>query len=195
MSIPTANDPATGVPVSRFSLGEGNYLLPYYTAEALSPDGSNIACTRERNGQVQAVLIDTTTGAEKVISDEKAELLDEAIAYHREKNWVFYGGKESIWWYDADKDRTELLYDCSGTTFQAKSELSVGKDYIVFFIFERTPIGKDRHGNPPKIPPVGNLRSFIVAVHIESGAATVVWGDHTYLSHPVISPLDDNVIL
>jgi hypothetical protein len=195
MSIPNTKDPDTGVQVSRLTLGEGNYLLPYYTAEALSPDGSLIACTRERDGCVHAVLIETADGSERVISDDKAQLLDESIAFHREKNWVFYGGQDGLWWYNADTEKTELIYDCTGTTFQAKSEISVGDEYVVFFIFERTPIGKDREGNPPKVPPVGNLRSFIVSVHIESGAASVVWGEHTYLSHPVISPLSDDVIL
>ena len=194
MSLPTAADSVTGVPVSRVTSGEGDYLLPYYTAEALSHDGKHLACTCTRDGVCQAHLVEMETGEERRISDVPGGLLEEAVALHRAKDWLFYGGPHGVWWYDLESERTELIYDCSGTQFRVKSEISVGQDYVVFMVFENLDIGRDRRGFSPQFPRK-IARSFIIAVEIESGACRVVWGDSAYLAHPVISPLDDGIIL
>jgi len=135
------------------------------------------------------------TGDERAVSDLPEGVLDEAVAFHRTKNWLFLAGSASVWWHDLDSDRTELVYDCSDTCYEVKSEVSVGTDYALFMIFDRPIVGRDRTSTEPRRSAMGNVRSLIIAVEIESGESTTVWGDHAYLAHPVISPLDDNVIL
>ena len=120
MPLPTAQDPETGVPVSRITSGQGDYLLPYYTAEALSPDGRFLACTRRRDGVAQAIVVDMETGGEAWASELEEGVLDEAVAFHRTRNWVFFGGRKSVWWHDLDSGRTELVYDWETGHVQAE---------------------------------------------------------------------------
>lgn len=195
MALPTTRDALTGVPVSRATLGEGDYLLPYFTAEALSPDEQLLACTCRRGENTQALVIDLARGSQRQVSHHPSGILDESVAFHGTRNWMFYGAEDGVWWYDLNNGRTERMYDCSGTDYRVKSELSVGKDYVIFTVFEKLEIGHDRRGTSPKGAPLGAVRSFIIAVHIESGVSSVVWADYAYLAHPVIHPQDDSIIL
>ena len=195
MPFPTAKDPLTQVPVARVTSGEGDYLLPYYTSDALSADGRFLACSHGNGESIQACLVDLETGEERRVSEVPGGILDEAVAFHRSRNWLLFAGPKGVWWYDLESERTELVHDCANTPYWVKSEISVGEEYAVFFVHEKTDIGRDRTGNQPPRPALGTTRSFIIAAHIESGESRVVWSDHTYLAHPVISPLDDNVIL
>ena len=54
--------------MTRLTAGDGSYVLPYYTASAMSPDGRFLACTGDAAGPWQAWLFDLTTGRGRPVS-------------------------------------------------------------------------------------------------------------------------------
>jgi|GEM_PF-4397648 len=196
--LPTSADPVTQAPVTRLTGGEGNFLLPYYTASAVSSDGRYLCCTRERDGIVRPCIVDLTCGELQVIEtgpgDDDPVLL-EAVTFHPTRPLLFFAAEHSVWKHELETGQTKKVYH-TGEGFLVKSEISCGNEHLVFWVYEQIAPGVDGNGKPPRgFHMMRQCRSYIFAVNIESGAAEIVWGDVAPLTHPVIHPQDENLVL
>jgi len=194
MSLPITRDELTNVPVSRVTSGEGIHLLPYYTANALSSDGRFLCCSYDKGGTTQAWLYSMETGEGRPISDLKEGILQESVAFHPTKPWFFYASRAAVYFHDLETGDTNELFRCSDK-FCVKSEISVGKKHMVFQIYEIMDCGRDGSGRRIGHFSINCRRSYVISVQIESGSSTAIRGDTAPLAHPVVSPVDDSIVL
>jgi len=195
MALPTAKDEITGVPVSRITSGAGTHLLPYYTANALSADGRWCCCTYDGGGTRQAWVYDMTTGQGRAVSNAPGGVLAESVAFHPTRALLCFATPDGVFRHDLDTGRTDELYRCA-EGFAPKSEISLGREHVVFWVYEQMDPGRPADGQPPRgFHMFRCCRSYILAVQIDTGSAEVVWGETAPLTHPVISPTDENLVL
>jgi len=192
----TTKDRLTGVPVTQLTSGSGIHLLPYYTARCLSHDNRFVCCTRTVEGEAQAWLVDLTTGEGRQVSSVEDGLLIESVAFHPSRPLLFYGSEMAVFSYNLETEETDEVFRCSDR-FRVKSEISVGREHAIFWIYEFVNPCADMETfrKLSGFHIVRNAPSYIMALNVQSGGLRVVWGDTAPLTHPVISPVDENVVL
>ena len=195
-ALPTAADALTGVPISRITSGEGLHMLPYYTANALNADERFLCCSYDSGSKIsQAWIYSMETGKGHAVSNLPDGIQSESVAFHSEKPWLFYSSRNAVYWYDLATEKTQELFRTEND-FLVKSEISVGRDHVIFQIFEWHKPGQGYDGQRPgNLMPFLSMPSYVIAVHIQTGVSTVVWGENARLTHPVISPVDENLVL
>lgn len=195
MPATTVKDSLTGVVVHALTGGAANHILPYYTARAASPDGRQVVCTGDAGGTVQAWLLDLPGGRGRKVSNVEEGVMLESVAFHPVKPWIFYASEKRVFWHDLENDRATLLWE-AGPNFRVKSEISAGKDHLLFFSYEELDPGKGGDGKGPGgFHTLRNCRSYIFDVEFRTGKVSTVWGDTAPLVHPVLSPMDEDTVL
>jgi hypothetical protein len=192
----TVRDPIAGVPVTRITSGKGVHLLPYYTADAVSADGSLLACTYDGGtGDHQAWVYSLSTGEGRRVSSVPGGIMEESVVFHRSRPCLCFASPHLLYAHDLATGQTEELFH-TADGFEIKSEISLGREHAVFQVYEVIDPGRGRTGDPiPSFQTLQQCRSYILAVHLTTGAASVVWSAIGHLAHPVISPVDDNRVL
>lgn len=196
MSLPTARDAIAGVPVSRVTSGNGVHLLPYYTADAVSGDGELVCCSYDGGtGINQAWVYSLSTGEGRSVSAVPDGILQEAVVFHRTRPWLCFASSRSLYLHDLATGRTEELFHAADG-HAIKSEISLGREYAVIQVFEVVDLGRGRDGQAiAGFQTLTQCRAYILAIHLSSGEVSVVWSDVGHLAHPVVSPVDDNLVL
>lgn len=191
-------DPLTGVPVAQATSGAGSFLLPYYTASALNEAGRYICCTCDQGGQIVPCIIDTQNGEHHYIDGlvkQCGSVLREAVAFHPTRDLLFFATETCICRHDLATGVTEEIFRV-GDNFAIKSEMSCGQGHLVFWMYERLAPGLNAKGLPPRgFHMLRNCRSYVVAIDVDSFDAQIVWGDVSPLTHPVLHPQNDDLVL
>lgn len=193
--LPTAADPRTGVPISRITSGPGTHLMPYYSCRALSADGAWLACTYDTGGAPQAWVYDMRTGEGHAISNAAGGVQHESACFHPTRPWVFYNSATALYRHDLSGGRTDVLFTTQ-PPFRILCEVSPVRDWVVLSVVEEVTPGRCGDGRP--MAHLMSLRigqSYILAVNLGSGEVRAVWSDTAALTHPILHPADDGLVL
>ena len=196
MSLPTAKDPIAGVPVSRVTSGKGVHLLPYCTAEAVSCDGEFVCCSYDGGtGVNQAWIYSLRTGEGRQVSNVPGGILHEAVVFHRSRPCLCLASSRSLYAHDIETGQTDELFHATDG-YEIKSEISLGREFAVIQVFEIVDLGRGCDGRTiARFQTLQQCRSYVLAIHLSSGDVSVVWSDVGHLAHPVLSPVDDDLVL
>lgn len=188
-------DPQTDVEIHQITADGANFLLPYYTTRAILPNGTQLVFTGDEGGSVQVWLADLPGGRARKISNVEEGVLFESVAPHPEKPWLFYASEKRVFRHDLHADRAEVLWE-AGPDFRIKSEISAGREHLLFYTYETIHPGTGRDGSAPSgFHTLRNCRSYIFDLEYQTGKVRTVWGDTAPLVHPVIHPIDENIVL
>ncbi len=199
--VQRAEDPETGVEVTRLSDGEGETNHPYFTASQVDRDSSFVIVTSNRTGQHQFYTLGLFDGKLVQLTQDgnvHSGCLDQ------ENHILYYFAGHTLKSVRIDTLEEEALMDVPSGFIPASLTCTADGRYLAFTIVELNDVELCTARYEPEFS--GGSKGFrekfyrhptslILRYDTEARVGYTVTGDHRRMTHVIIHPQDENTIL
>jgi len=196
LSFATKQDSETGVTVRRLSDGKGDTITPYFTQPMVSHDNRHVLVESTRTSQHQLHLIDLEDETMLQVTSEPD------IGFHRSlmdinRMVAYHWAGRLLRRVDLTTLRSEALYEIPEGFRGGILSIDHSGRYLAFVYAEQLNVStatgqiysdmKEKYYRRPSC--------VIIRYDIEKRRAEAVWGEHEWISHVAISPVDPDLVL
>lgn len=199
----TFTDPETGARIVQYTQTELNRTL-YFTNRPYSADGEHIVFISERTGRRQMFLLHLQSGKIVQLTDVEG-MPNFGSCVHPQRSELYFHSGQKLLRVNWETWETEVL-------LRAPDGWAIGilnlntPPWLCFNMLERSGIGIRRGETDEKMAVkngnvVGNEgfylreRTLLYRLNVDSGRLECVWGDHKFLDHVQMSPVNSNLYI
>jgi len=189
-------DSITGVEVTRITDNLGDTLFPYFTQSLLSADGKNLLVTSDRTGSWQLCLADLEKGEIVQLTDEPG-VSTHSPCLDGSAGVAYYWSERTLKAIDLESLESEALYAIPDGFRGGILSLSADGRYL-YFVYAETAEMSTQTGRIYSSMREQFFRRpacVIMRVDTTTGDPYAVWGEHAWISHVSVSPVDENLVL
>lgn len=188
-------DAITGARVRRLTSGETHSHHLYFTASSYTCDG-HIVFGSERTGSPQLFLMEMPGGKIVQLTDEEG-VRPQLSCVHATRRVAYYTTARDLKQVDLETHKTDVLYTAP-EGFQLSlpsiasdgSRIAIAYSQLSRYSTERGVIYSTMAEHYYQRP-----ISCVLTVETDDGAAKVIWGERSWISHVCISPVDRECVV
>lgn len=188
-------DPTTGALMRRLTGGEAHNHHLYFTATSYTRDG-HLVIGSQRTGTPQLFLLRKPEGQLVQLTDE-AGVSTLSGCVHPSEDVLYYVAGRQLKRLDLETFATEVLYEAPEGFRLSLPSITGDGSRLALAYSEALPLSTERgviystmaehyYRRPP---------SCVLTVETADGAAKVIWGEHAWISHVIISPVDRDCVV
>lgn len=186
----------TGVKVRRLSDGQGDTIAPYFTQPMISQDNRLVLVESTRTGQHQLHLIDLVDKTMTQVTSEPG------VGFHRSlmdinRKVAYHWAGRLLRRVDLSTLQSEALYEIPEGFRGGILSIDHSGRYLAFVYAEALDVStatgriysdmKERYYRRPSC--------VVIRYDVEERHAEAVWGEHEWISHVAVSPVDPDLVL
>ncbi len=192
-----AEDPDTGVEVTRLTDDQGDTIFPYFTQPVFADDGERLLLSSNRAGDWQAYLLNLSSKQLVQLTDEEGGISHHASTMLPTQSACAVIAGRQVKRVPLDGGQAETLYEIpEGFRASILSPTADGTS-VTFAYVEKlnlsTQTGKLYSGMLETL--YRRPASVVVRAMTDGSGALALWGEREWISHVNVSPTDGDIVV